>query len=372
MKVLHVLNELRPSGAETMLRLAADPWQRDGLELHVMSVGDELGPYAKQLEAAGFRTHHLPLLPAKKFLPAYMRYLRAERFDVVHVHPERANFVFGAMARFIGGAGVVRTVHNVFEFEGRLRLERRTQRALLRAMGVIHVAIGASVREVERERFGNRTAFVRNTYDEGRFQPADAEQRQTAREALAASPDEFLIIVVGNCSHVKNHQVLLEALARAPLPHARLLHVGLENESETRERALAAEMELSDRVDFLGFVHDVIPLMHAANCYVMPSLHEGFPVAALEMLGGGLPSVLTDVPGLRDLKAYVPEALWISPTPDAIAEALVVIAELSSEQREQWSQATAKTIREQFGVERHASAYLRLYRTVAGFEHGPD
>jgi glycosyltransferase involved in cell wall biosynthesis len=364
MKVLHILNELLPSGAETMLRLAAEPWRTQGLELEVLSLGDEVGTYAETLVAAGYRIHHIPLRPLTRSLPAFVGLLRRGGYDVVHVHPERANFFLALIARSVGRAGVIRTVHNVFGFEGRLRLERRLQRALLRVLGVVHAAVGESVQDNELSRFGNTSVLVLNTFDESRFRPATEGERDSARRTLGLASSDFVAVVIGNCSRVKNHGVLIEALAHPLAPRTKLLHLGLEAEDATGERRLAQHLGVAHEVSFLGFVDDVPSVLHAADCYVMPSLYEGLAVTALETLGCGVPSVLTDVPGLRDLREHLPMAWWVTPSAEPIAVALQEVAELDGEARRRWTNQAAAMVRERFGVERHVSSYLELYVRV--------
>ncbi|WP_052667109.1 glycosyltransferase [Nitriliruptor alkaliphilus] len=365
MKILHVLNEIRPSGAETMLRIAAEPWKERGLDLEVLSVGNDVGPYAPTLARAGYRIHHIPLYPVGHFVSAYVRLQRTGRYDVVHVHPERANFLLAAVPRVISRAGVIRTIHTVFAFEGRLRLERRLQRALLRSTGVVHVAIGASVESSERRRFGNRTVRVVNTFDEARFRPATAMERRRARSQLDLRDEDFVVVVLGNCAQVKNHAALIEALAMPAAPAATLLHVGIEREAETGERELVDRHGLSGQVEFLGFVDDVPAILQAADCFAMPSHHEGFPVAALEALGCGIPSVLADVPGLRDLRPHLPFAWWVAPHPEPIAGALAEVARMDGGSRQHWVDRAAAMVRDQFGVEAYVDAYRQLYREVA-------
>jgi glycosyltransferase involved in cell wall biosynthesis len=365
MKILHVLNSLQPSGAETMLRLAAQPMLDRGMVLEVLSVGDRVGSYASTLAEAGYRVHHIPLQPVGSFLQAYARLLRRGRYDVVHVHPERANVLLAGFARSYGRAGVVRTVHSNFSFAGRLRLERRVHRAILRRMGVVHVAIGESVAASEWERFKNPTVTILNTFDEVRFSAVTSEVRRAARKAMDIHPETFVVSVVGNCGSVKNHEAAISALALLDLPDVQLLHVGLEDEASSRERQLADELGVLERIRFLGFVDDVPSVLHASDCFVMPSLYEGFGIAALETLGCGIPAVLADVPGLRDLKAFVPDAWWVQPEPLPLARAMAEVAALDGEARQRWGDGAAAAVHASLGVARHVEGYLRLYRSIA-------
>jgi glycosyltransferase involved in cell wall biosynthesis len=306
MKVLHVLNELRPSGAESMLRLAAPYWQQAGCELEVLSLGDDVGPYAAALADAGLVIHHIPLRPVAPFLLGYSRLLRRGSYDIVHVHTERANFVLLALARLLAGKNVIRTIHSVFDFHGKLQLERRVQRRILRHAGATHVAVSPSVRGAELRNFGNRTITIPNTYDDQRFRPPTPAERAIARQNFGIGHEEFVAAMVGNCGWVKNHDSVIRALSLPDMPTIRVLHAGFDADVEPRERELAERLGVADRVDFLGFVDEVPGLLHAADCFVMPSHYEGFGVAAAEAMACGLTPLLADVPGLSDFREDVP------------------------------------------------------------------
>ncbi len=59
MKILHIMNELRPSGAEVMLELAAPEWQSMGCELYLLALADTPGPHATRLEEVGWNVSHI-------------------------------------------------------------------------------------------------------------------------------------------------------------------------------------------------------------------------------------------------------------------------------------------------------------------------
>ena len=361
-KVLRILAELRPSGVETALRTTHDLWAEAGFNVEVLSTGAEVGVYGPALERVGFTIHHIPLQPFHRFLRGYARLLRLRRYDVVHIHTERANFYLAMMARACGVRRVVRSIHNVFPFSGLLGIQRRLQRGFLRRLGVRHLSVSASVQSVEERHLGNPSVLVYNSFDDSRFQVPDRHGQVSAREAIGVNEKEFVLVSVGNCRDAKNHAALLHALANVGRDFSyRYIHVGVEDEQGS-ERELAQELGIADRVAFLGYVDDVSSVLKAADCFVMPSLYEGLGNAALEALGVGVPSILSDVPGLRDLREFIPYIEWVRPEAGPIREALCRVRSLSPAERAKRRDAISKAAHEAFGRERAVHAYAALYR----------
>ena len=366
LNVLHVLNEIKPSGAEMMLLTALPRFKASGANLFLLATGEDKGIVAPRFEAAGCEVLHLPFAYSVGYFYRVWQLFRQKRWDVIHLHTERANFYLGMVA-LATRKPVLRTIHNVFSFDGWLRFRRGLQRRILEMFGLRHVAIGASVLGNERSRFGIRPALVPNWYDDVKFQPASPAQRQHARSTLRIESDRrFVIVSVGNCSDVKNHKNLLRAMALLPAAERPLyLHAGIED-SQASERSLAVELGLDTQseVRFLGAVSDVPALLHAADAFVMPSLFEGMSIASIEALGSGLQAVLSDVPGLRDLRDEFPGIIYCEPIPESIASALTLAMQQPAEVRERAASGQAVLARERFGVEQGVQGYVRLYRSA--------
>lgn len=363
MRVLMVLNELMPSGAESMLRVAAPQWARHGVTCEILSTGARLGPYAAALSDAGYALHHLPFARRPAFAWRLLRLFGG--FDVVHVHTERAHFLYGLCAR-LAGARTVRTIHSSFAYTGWRRVLRIVQRRVLAWCGVTPVAIGESVAAIEREVSFNATTTVPNWFDTAAYRPPRADERAQARDRLQLQPSDIVLALVGNCAPVKNHAALIEALARLPAGlrrHLVVLHAG-SGASEGDERRLAAERGVAAQWRFLGQLPDTREVLHAADAAVLPSLKEGFSVAALEALGCGLPLLLTDVPGLRDLRAVSPAIAWAAgPDAEALGVALVALVGgldgpggLAERAR-----AQAADVAHRFGPARGVQAYVQIF-----------
>jgi glycosyltransferase involved in cell wall biosynthesis len=97
----------------------------------------------------------------------------------------------------------------------------------------------------------------------------------------------------------------------------------------------------------------------AADCLVMPSRWEGMPIAGIEAAGTGIACIFSDIEPLRELGA--PEArLFVCGDSDQLAQRLRDFHELP----EFPPTAAVDTFRLEFGIERTADAYDRIYHSI--------
>ena len=357
MRVLHILAQLRASGAEQMLRVAAPHWQAAGLEMDVLETTAEPGHFREALEAVGYTVRRLPLDTRPSDVIALRNLIREGDYDVVHVHPEGADLIPVLAARLAGTPAIVRTVHHIYPYEGFLRGRKRLERRISRALGTRHICNSRSGSDNEKSTLRNPHRLVFNWYDEDHFRPPTGQQRARAREAFGLDDDEIALVSVGGCAKYKNHDLILRALARTP--DVLYLHAG--PEPDDSERRLAAELGVADRARFLGVVPDVVEVFHAADGYLMPSTIEGFGVAAAEAMGCGVPVILSDRPALWDLKELTP-GVWVPLEVEPLAKAMRELAARPAEERRAEGAEASGVVRELFGARTGAEGYETAYR----------
>lgn len=146
-----------------------------------------------------------------------------------------------------------------------------------------------------------------------------------ARGELCGQDDVLLVGTVANLKAHKGIDVLLDAvpLVLRQVPRARFVIVGqgpLEEDLRRRSSALG----LNGAVRFTGFREDAARLASAFDLFVLPSLHEGLPIALLEAMALGRPSVVTSVGGVPEVVVNGEHAVVVPPSqPSALAGAIV-------------------------------------------------
>jgi glycosyltransferase involved in cell wall biosynthesis len=168
---------------------------------------------------------------------------------------------------------------------------------------------------------------------------------------------------VGRLGQQKGYDLLLAALprvrARYPQVHLTILGDGPDR-AELLHQAHA--LSVADAVTFAGFSRAPLPLVRAADLFVLASRYEGFPNAALEALACGTPVVLTDCPG-ANAELVVPGRdgrLAARVTPDAMADAILAALDDHYDRT-----AIIARCAERYSARRIAAAYGDLFVEVA-------
>ncbi|MEX2527837.1 MAG: glycosyltransferase [Gemmatimonadota bacterium] len=365
LRVLHILNELQPSGAETMLESAGHLLAADGIEARIMATGAQEGPYAGRLRAAGYEIVHLPFSKSATFARSFHKVVAAFRPDVVHLHTERAYFVYAGIVRLGLNTTIIRTVHHIFEFNGLLRMRKRVERWISRRWFRVRFYTNSpSNRENEATRFGNPCILIPNWYDDSLFTPPSEADRSAARRQLGVDDDTFLVVSVGGNWPYKNYHLIVQALAdRRDIRPCKYLQVGPDPEGVVE--SMARELGIKDAVESVGMASEVLPYLFAADAFAMPSSAEGFGIAAVEALATGTIAVLSDVPALNDLKPLFPHAHWIEPNSETLGKAFEKIRGLDPAERVEVRLKSAHAALKHFGTGTGAALYRMHYEQLS-------
>jgi glycosyltransferase involved in cell wall biosynthesis len=151
-----------------------------------------------------------------------------------------------------------------------------------------------------------------------------------------SNPNVIEVLFLGAVGARKGVYDLLPAFgdASAQVPSLRLL-IGGNGEVE-RARALAAKLNIENRVVFAGWVSGEAKedLLRRARIYVLPSYNEGLPVSLLEAMSWRIPVISTRVGAIPELVREGIDGLLIDPGDQVALSSAITELARSSELRQ--------------------------------------
>jgi glycosyltransferase involved in cell wall biosynthesis len=171
----------------------------------------------------------------------------------------------------------------------------------------ITICVSRYVLEELRDVFGvpdQKLRLVHNGIDTRPF--TAAVQRESAAKIRRAARGRKVVLFVGRLVPDKGPQILIQAARKLIRERGRRdlsFFIGGDGRLRRLLQARIVRHKLKDDVFLLGKLshHEVIDSLFGADLVVMPSLHESFPLAALEALAAGRPLIASRVGGLPEI-----------------------------------------------------------------------
>ena len=140
----------------------------------------------------------------------------------------------------------------------------------------------------------------------GNVMGVDMERFSPDRFTVNKDADVFTFVFVGRIVGDKGINELVEAFVRLHDVHrnTRLVLVGkYEHDLDPVSDTTRQLIDTNDGIDACGpkYGDDLLQMYVDADCFVMPSYREGFPNTVLEAGAMGLPSIVTDINGSREI-----------------------------------------------------------------------
>lgn len=284
------------------------------------------GPYVAKVEALGVRHAAVPSFDrawrprgdarAARELAGVLRALRP---DVLHTHTPKAGVLGRVLGRSLGVPVVVDTCHGLWTRPDQPRWVRAAVvgvEAVASRFADAELYQNAEDRATLRRVVGRRGAVVGNGVDLQRF---SRDGRARVRAQLGVGDGELLVGGVGRMVREKGIEEYVESAGRLA-GTAAFVWVGPADEGKP-DAVRAAD--LAGQVRFLGLRHDMPDVYAALDVFVLPSWREGFSRSGMEAAASGLPMVLTDIRGCREVGRDGEHLLLVPPRdPEALTAAL--------------------------------------------------
>ena len=296
MRILHVITSLYTGGAE---RLMVDllPLLRDKgdnqVELLLINGVETL--FRREIEQRGIPVHALSVTndvyhPRNLF--RMRQYL--SQYDIIHTH-NTAPQLYVPLAKLLtrSNTKLVTTEHNS---TNRRRVKwwyKSIDRWMYRQYAAI-ICIADQTR-ANLERYIGKDERIHTIYN-----GVDVNRLVHPIKDIANQHD-FVITMVSAFREQKDHETLFRAMTHLPKNYRLQIVGGGEPVDKERLHSYCSQLNLDDRVDFMGVRSDIPAIMEQSDIIVLSSHWEGLSLSSIEGMASGRPFIASDVDGLHEM-----------------------------------------------------------------------
>jgi glycosyltransferase involved in cell wall biosynthesis len=376
------LGTVRPATAPlrvTMLGLRGFPNVQGGVETHAQHLSSHLAALGCEVEVI-VRSPYVPrtadrvfggvklvrlwsprIKGAEAFIHTLLGVLRAGRTrpDILHLHAV-GPALFTPLARALGLNVVV--THHVLNYEN--EKWGRAARAILRLgerVGMTfangRIAVSQALADRVQEQYGVPIRVIPN----GIGEPLAVRSTATLA-AFGLAPNRYAL-TVARIDEQKRQLDLIEAFRRAYRPPWKLALVGGSDYASDYARAVVQAAQNTAGAVMLGHQRgDALAELYShAGVFVLPSSHEGQPIAVLEALSYGCPVILSDIPSHREI---APPGAQFAPVGDIAALAALLETAFGAEHGRRLDEAERLRLMQAHDWRGIAHRTLEVYRAA--------
>ena len=242
--------------------------------------------------------------------------------DIVHVNSSKAGGIGAFVARLTFTQKIIFTVHG-WAFN-----EPQFDNILTKFFSWLTVFLSTDTIVISKQNFeqGLRYPFVKNRFAliYNGVKDTNFRERTSARKFIAdltkADSKKIWVVTISELHKNKGLSYLIEAVSK--LEKKPIVFIIGEGEERNNLGNLISKHNLEDNIFLMGFIDEASTYLKAFDIFILTSVKEGHPYALLEAGLAKLPSIGSDIPGVKDILENENGILTIPKDPNDIAEKL--------------------------------------------------
>ena len=276
------------------------------------------GPHINFLEAHGIKMHTInikrsisPFADLVALWKMYI-YLKKEKVQIVHTHTPKCSLLGQLAAKFAGVPIIVNTIHGFYFHEYMKPMARKFYVAMeWIAARCSTLILSQNPEDIETAvNLGickrSKIQLLGNGVDLDKFNPKrfDDKLKKERKFEIGVPADAIVVGIIARLVREKGYLELFEAFKSIIAKHDNVWLIIVGPEVEKYDRISAdkyKEYGIESRTLWLGRREDIPEILSCCDIYTLPSWREGFPRSAIEAAAMGLPIVVTDIRGCRQV-----------------------------------------------------------------------
>ena len=357
MKILHVITSLYNGGAERLMVDLLPRLRNDGEnEVELLLFNGVETFFKKELQQRGIRIisftttndvyHPRRLLKLRRIIRQY---------DIVHTHNTACQFYVALASCLMRNKPLmVTTEHNsTNRRRSKFWLKPIDRWMYSRYASIVCIAEQTRLNLVDYLGSNNRLCTIHNGVDVSRFIKPIKD---------IASKTDFIITMVAAYRPQKDFDTLFRALTHLPDNYSVRIVGGGDKYEGQRIKSCCSQLDLDNRVVFMGVRPDVPDIHEQSDIVVLSSHWEGLSLSSIEGLASGRPFIASDVDGLHEI---VEGAGILFPEGDdrELAKQIQFLCEHPEEYRKVAQQCQQRA--RQYDISAMAEKYMNLYTELS-------
>lgn len=293
-RILHTIETRGPGGAEILILSIAKELEDRGYQGYGFFI--KSGWLSDRFSENGFISKIVPILSKYDiiFFLKFLKFIRENNIDVIHSHEFAMSF-YSTLAGLLLNKKVVCTFHG-HNYHSSNLLRIMIMKFIDRYSSL--VTVSDELRGFLEDNSGLRNlSVVQNGIRKPQF-----SKNVNYRSVVGVEKESVLVGLVGRLHPVKGIEYFIKAadLVCREYDNVHFVIAG-EGRDEVQLKCFVSQLELDDRIHFLGAIEDIGNFYNSIDLFVMSSLEEGKPLALLEAMSFGLNIVATSVGSIPEV-----------------------------------------------------------------------
>ncbi len=288
-------------GAQRIVIQLLERWKCDDIELQSFSLRKS-NYYMSQNESLFISSNHKSRYNILSFLEL-KNYIEKNDIKILHLHLPKSVF-FGVLIKILYFANLRIIVHehgDIFQhkhlYNFILRLFQNKINLFLAVSEATRIELIESAK-VDAKKINILYNFVDlNKFNLEKFKNFD---RIIERKKFGLNTDDYVIGFAGRLDKLKGCDILIKSIPYINIPNSKVVIAGDGVEKKELEK-LTKDLDIRDRIIFLGYIKDMLKFYRLIDCLVIPSRSESFGLSAIEGQTLGVPVIASNIKGLNEV-----------------------------------------------------------------------
>lgn len=310
-------------------------------------------------------------MQAIRNIPQFIRLIKRIKPDVIHFHFANSFFIYAPIAKLFGVKKLYKTQHCCLTTDDSTQVTSKRQFNLRTKLfswnGKVYrlfdkiIMCGDYVQEQFEKVYGKSKRYQRIYFGVEPIQILTDKEKEALRNKLQIDENDIVITTIAFADPIKGVDVLVKAIPFIKSQSFIVVIVGVNDEVPYGRylHELAKEINVEDRIRWIGITDHVNDYLSISNIYCQPSRSEALTLAVCEAKSAHLPVVGAHVGGLPEIS----ELTFETDNPKSLSMVLELLLD-DSVLREELADNSYKCFKNMFDVARGVEEYYNIYSNV--------